>query len=221
MTDSVKFTKHLPLDLVAFGDPNPITGAMISRFIEQYEITLIEACASFGVNTASLYQKKGNDSVSPTLSILLRLYAAFPDELYRIKVISPDELAKKIKAIDPEFRPTHIGPLLGMRANSGFRVRNNGLEGSSLQVRMLALLIDKLITQDKNNWFAIKAAIEIEAQANGITPPSEVWNGKGSKAKKPAKQTAAKAKATPGNESGQSEQSTSKGVIRRRKPTDQ
>ena len=106
MTDSVKFTKHLPLDLVAFGDPNPITGAMISRFIEQYEITLIEACASFGVNTASLYQKKGNDSVSPTLSILLRLYAAFPDELYRIKVISPGELAKKNQSHRPTV-PAH------------------------------------------------------------------------------------------------------------------
>lgn len=160
---------------IGMADPALLTGTNISQFAEAQNLHLIELGMAFGVNTAALYTKKGAATLNSTLSLLVRLFSAFPEHLPRFKTPSYDLLIEKITSIDPSFKPTHLGPLLGLEINSSFRLKKEGLDGSSPTVRSLAQLIYILITADPSNWFAIKSAVETEAKARKITPADKVW----------------------------------------------
>lgn len=181
----------MPPEMVEIGmaDPNLLTGANISQFAAAAQnLHLIELSMALGVNTAALYTKKGATTLNSTLSLLLRLYAAFPDQLPRFKTPSYEVLMGKILQIDPDFKPTHLGPLLGLEINSSFRLKSAGLEGSSPTVRSLAYLIELLIGEDPANWFAIKNAVEIEARARKLVPADKVWQQGGWKKYMPQKE---------------------------------
>ncbi|MBA1280218.1 hypothetical protein [Stutzerimonas stutzeri] len=160
---------------IGMADPALLTGTNISQFAEAQNLHLIELGMAFGVNTAALYTKKGADNLNSTLSLLVRLFSAFPEHLTRFKTPTYESLIGKITKIDPGFRPTHLGPLLGMEINSSHRLKTDGLEVSSPTVRSLAQLIDTLITIDPENWFVIKNAVEIEAKARKVVPADKIW----------------------------------------------
>jgi len=168
---------QMPAAMAELGmaDPTLLTGSNISQFAKAQNLHLIELSMALGVNTAALYTKKGASSLNSTLSLLLRLYAAFPEHLPRFKTPLYESLMERISVIDPSFKPTHLGPLLGLEINSSFRLKTAGLEGSSPTVRSLAHLIELLITEDPNNWWLIKNSVEIEAKARKLVPAEKVW----------------------------------------------
>lgn len=169
--------KKMNPDMAELGmaDPTLLTGSNISQFANAQNLHLIELGMAFGVNTAALYTKKSANSLNSTLSLLVRLYSAFPEHLPRFKTPTYESLIKKILEIDPSFKPTYLGPLLGLEINSSFRLKSTGLEVSSPTVRSMAQLIDTLITEDPDNWFVIKNAVEIEAKARQVFPPEKIW----------------------------------------------
>ncbi|MBF6615607.1 MAG: hypothetical protein ITG07_02665 [Candidimonas sp.] len=160
---------------IGMADPALLTGTNISQFAEAQNLHLIELGMAFGVNTAALYTKKGAANLNSSLSLLVRLFSAFPEHLPRFKTPTYDSLISKITSIDSTFKPTHLGPLLGLEINSSFRLKTAGLEVSSPTVRSLAQLIDILITVDPQNWFVIKNAVEIEAKARQVAPAEKIW----------------------------------------------
>ena len=167
---------------------------------------------ALGVNTAALYTKKGADSMNSTLSLLLRLFSAFPKYLPRIKAPDVKDLLERIKEIDPSFRITHLGPLLGMEKNSSSRIKNAGLDSSNPSVQSLASLINMIINENPNNWFLIKEAVELEARARGIVPAERVWREGGWSMKKPPQITQ-----PVGNDSDPKVSKTAKPLVRRSK----
>lgn len=179
MTDNILekqvLIEKLAPDLAIMGEATPLTGTEISTFTRSHNLHLIEASMALGVNTAALYTKKSADSINSTLSVLLRLYSAFPEHLPRIKAPEVYELLKRIKEIDPSFKVTHLGPLLGLEKNSSSRVKKAGLHASNPMVQSLAQLISLVINDDPENWFLIKEAVELEARARDIIPASRVW----------------------------------------------
>lgn len=160
---------------IGMADPALLTGTNISQFAEAQNLHLIELGMAFGVNTAALYTKKSAANLNSSLSLLLRLFSAFPEHLPRFKTPTYESLINKITSIDPSFKPTHLGPLLGLEINSSFRLKTAGLEVASPTVRSLAQLIDILITVDPGNWFVIKNAVEIEAKARQVSPAEKIW----------------------------------------------
>lgn len=183
MTDNKRkkqaLAEKLAPELSIMGKPTLLTGTEISEFTRSNNLHLIEASMALGVNTAALYTKKSEDSLNSTLSLLLRLFSAFPDYLPRIQPPDVKVLISKIKEIDPSFKQTHLGPLLGLERNSSTRIKRDGLDNSKPMVQSLAQLIDLLITDNPQNWFLIKAVVEIEAEARSITPASSVWRDAG------------------------------------------
>ncbi|MDH0960926.1 hypothetical protein EGJ86_22155 [Pseudomonas sp. o96-267] len=200
---------------VGMADPGLLTGSNISQFVSAQNLHLIELSMGLGVNSAALYTKKGAGLLNSTLSLLLRLYAAFPEHLPRFKTPTYESLIERITEIDPTFKPTNFGPLLGLEINSSFRLKTAGLEGSAPTVRSLAYLIKLLIDDDPNNWWIIKDAVEIEAKARKIVPAESVWQHGGWKKHipKPAPLTSSKAVAAGGVKSS----STAKPLHRRQK----
>lgn len=177
---------------IGMADPNLLTGANISQFAAAAQnLHLIELSMALGVNTAALYTKKGATTLNSTLSLLLRLYAAFPEHLPRFKTPSYESLMGQIVEIDPNFKPPNLGPLLGLEINSSFRFKSTGLEGASPTVRSLAYLIQLLISEDPDNWWAIKNAVEIEAKARQLIPAEKVWHQGGWKKFMPSEPTPA------------------------------
>ncbi|MBC7198361.1 MAG: hypothetical protein H5U32_03830 [Pseudomonas balearica] len=189
MTDNIRekqaIREKLAPDLAIMGEATPLTGTEISTFTRSHNLHLIEASMALGVNTAALYTKKGAKSINSTLSLLLRIYSAFPEHLPRIKAPEVHELIARIKAIDPTFKLTHLGPLLGLERNSSTRIKKAGIHASNPMVQSLAQVISLAMADDPNNWFIIKEFVELEAKARGITPASKVWRegGWGGKSK--------------------------------------
>lgn len=167
--------EKLAPDLAILGEATPLTGTEISTFTRSHNLHLIEASMALGVNTAALYTKKGAESINSTLSLLLRIYSAFPEHLPRIKAPEVHELIARIKAIDPTFKLTHLGPLLGLERNSSTRIKKAGIQASNPMVQSLAQVISLAMADDPSNWFIIKEFVELEAKARGITPASKVW----------------------------------------------
>ncbi|MDU4254452.1 hypothetical protein [Pseudomonas sp.] len=179
MTDTISekqgIKAKLAPDLGIMGEPVLLTGTEINTFAVANKLHLIETSMALGVNTAALYTKKSAEQMNSTLSLLLRIYSAFPEHLPRFK--SPDVhiLIAKIKTIDPTFKLTHLGPMLGLERNSSTRIKKEGLQASSPMVQQLAQLISLAIWADPQNWFVIKEAVELEAKARDITPTARVW----------------------------------------------
>lgn len=226
MTDNTRekqaIKEKLAPDLAIFGEPTPLTGTEISTFTRSHNLHLIETSMALGVNTAALYTKKGAESINSTLSLLLRIYSAFPEHLPRIKAPEVEELISRIKTIDPAFKLTHLGPLLGLERNSSTRIKKAGIKASNPMVQSLAQVISLAMADDPNNWFIIKEFVELEAKARGITPASRVWRegGWGGKSKNTdaSDATDAAGSGSANGEKGEAKSSsTAKPLVRRRK----
>lgn len=175
MTAKSPLENRLSRELTMFGEPNLLNGAHIQRMIDLKELHLTEVGMALGVNTAALYTKKGKaDPCASSISILLRLYAAFPEALPKLPLPDVEEFMAKIMAIDPEFKKSHLGPLLGLETNSSFRL-HKGFDKASQTAKILVHVINKLIDEDPSNWWVIRDAVQIEAEASSIDPPRSVW----------------------------------------------
>ena len=204
MTDTISekqaIKAKLAPDLAIMGEPVLLTGTEINTFSVANKLHLIETSMALGVNTAALYTKKSAERMNSTLSLLLRIYSAFPEHLPRFKSPNVLTLIAQIKSIDRTFKLTHLGPMLGLERNSSTRIRKEGMHESSPMVQQLAQLISLVIQDDPNNWFIIKEAVEIEARARDISPVSRVWkeggwSGKRKRASEVKASNAAKGKA--------------------------
>lgn len=172
--------------LLRLSEPKPLFGPDYDLVRRHYNLNLTEYGAALGVNTASLYGKKADPKkIGSSLSILLRLYGAFPELIPRIEAPTPAELFSEIHEIDPEFRQYFIGPLLGLETNSAYRINTgtDDFDASTPTVRALAALIYKLVKSDPAHLELVKQAVELEAAASGIQPPTVVWRKGGWKKK--------------------------------------
>tara|TARA_R110001592_G_scaffold33503_12_gene116008 strand:- start:588 stop:1232 length:645 start_codon:yes stop_codon:yes gene_type:complete len=160
--------------LKEFASNRALTGVDMKRLMTHHDLSLTEQGNALGVNTSSMYSKKGSNVLDPNLSILLRLYAAFEDKLPRLTPPDIDDLIAKIRKADPEITPHSIGPILGYDLSSGYRLRKAGLTTANPTTRVLAWLIDQLLDEDLGNWEYIKAAILTEASARGHAEPMDV-----------------------------------------------
>lgn len=152
-----------------------LRGSDISRFTKLNGLHLSEAGFALGINTAGLYAKTSSEKqLSSTLSILLRMFSAFPQYMPHLVPPPPEELVQKIQAIDPSFKKRYIGPLLGLNVNSSFRIMREGPEKASVTARHLMWVIDQVVSNTPEEWPTIRAIIEIEAQSREI-PEGEVW----------------------------------------------
>lgn len=165
----------LPPELAMFSEPILLNGAHIKRLTDTQQLHTTEIGLGLGVNTAGLYTKFGNpDPVKSSVAILLRLYAAFPELLPKVHLPEVDDFMAKIMAIDPDFKKSHLGPLLGLETNSSFRL-HKGFDEASQTAKMLVYLINRLIDMDPENWWVVRDTIQIEAEASGIEPAKSVW----------------------------------------------
>ncbi len=162
--------------LAHLAKPIQITGSDISKVSETFGLHLSEIGLMMGLNTSALYEKKKkNDAQPANISILLRLYTAMPEYISTIEPPDINDLIEKIQDIDPDFEVSSIGMMLGLEKNSSFRLRRDGLGNSSQTTKMLSYLINKMITDDRLNWFLIKEIIELESAAREISPPESIW----------------------------------------------
>ena len=176
-----RLINKMPAKFIELAEPTPLTGSIINRIISINALHLTEISMALGLNTAALYSKKARSQhLKSSVSILMRLYGAFPEKLPRIESPTAEELALKIQKIDPDFTPSYsIGPLLGLETNSSYRLTKKGFSKSAQTTRVLAWLINDLLDEDPENWWIIKDTVETEAKARQIYPPSDVWKNGG------------------------------------------
>lgn len=175
MQDKSLVLKHLTPANDYLANPVQLCGSDISRFTKLNGLHLSEAGFALGINSAGLYAKANSETqLSSTLSILLRMFSVFPQYMPHLVPPPPEELVAKIQAIDPTFKKRFIGPLLGLNVNSSFRIMREGSEKASVTARHLMWVIDQVVTHTPEEWPAIRAIVEIEAESRQI-PPGEVW----------------------------------------------
>ncbi|MGE6322956.1 hypothetical protein ACQKEF_22255 [Pseudomonas oryzihabitans] len=179
MTTKSPLEMKLAPESSKMGQPVALSGRDIDIFSELHDLQLAELCNAFGVNSSALYtQRSSNKTLNPSVAMLLRLFSAFPECIPRIDTPDPEVLLAKIKSIDPKFRKSHFGPLLGMAKNSSFRLSKSeqpGNQKANQPVRILMWLIDKLIDADPKNWFVIKDTVLIEAKAQGVQDHQRIF----------------------------------------------
>ena len=183
--------------------PNPLTGKTISMFEKAHGLTVHDMTASLGLNTSTLYaQKRVTMGLAPNLSILLRLYSAFPHQIPKLNLPTIESVIEKIKAVDPNFNDRSIAPLLGFEMLASTRLLSQPECTNRMYqpTQRLLYLIDQLLTEDPENWWVIKQVVEVEAEASEIDPPEQVWTVSGyqrnTKIKKYRKKTNSKSKET-------------------------
>lgn len=174
-------SKQIPTHLQQFAEPRLLTGADIELMRIHNDLHVSQVGMAVGLNTAAIYGKKSSHApLQSALAILLRLYAAAPEYLPCVSTPSVPQLLSKIKEHEPEFQLGSIGPLLGIESNGSYRRRETGFNEASQTSRMLAWLIYRLLDEKGDaGWQTIKCAIETEAAARNICPPSEVWRSGG------------------------------------------
>lgn len=176
MSDDTIISKRLTPATRHMGQPIALRGSDIEQFALQHSLHTSDTGLALGINTSGLYSKKNSETRLPsTISIMLRLYTVFPEHMPRIVPPDVDTVIEKITAIDPSFKKSHLGPLLGLETNSSFRFINDGIGKASQTVKNLLYIIDRIITEAPSEWFAIKAVIEIEAESRLVSPPESVW----------------------------------------------
>jgi len=171
------FSELVPAHMKELSEPITLKGTQIDRIIQHNDLHLTEISMALGVNTAALYSKKSEPKdLQSSVSLLLRLFSAFPDKLPRIPTISLAELGGMIEAIDPSFTSSYsIGPLLGLETNSSYRFTKSGFNKTTQTTKVLAWLIHTLLKENPENWWVIKEVVETEAAARKINPPASVW----------------------------------------------
>jgi len=196
-----KLTKIFPPEFRRFSKPVPLNGGDIGVMNERWKLHLTEISAALGIHTAALYSKKSSPQpLKSSVSLLLRLYAAFENKIHRVTPPDPTELINLIRQAEPEFEDYSIGPLLGLETNSSYRFLAKGLDKAAQTTRVLAWLTHDLLTEDLGNWQLIKNIVELEAAARGIEPPSSVWkNGGWSKSAALAEETKPSPRSADGN----------------------
>lgn len=171
---------RVPPKLKPLCRPDILQGEDIDLLPQHCNLHLSEVGMALGVNTSALYSKKSAASrVNSSVSLLLRLYASFSHMIPRITPPDAETFLEKIRLVEPGFAKYSLGPLVGIEANSSYRLIEKNFVGASQTTRVLVWLIDKILDEDPNNWALIKAAVEVEAEARNIMPPSSVWKSGG------------------------------------------
>lgn len=163
------------MQLKSLGLPNPVYGKQIQNLSRERGMTTTEISHMVGLNNGAIYQKQGrNNELNASPSILIRCYAALPEFAQPPVLPTNAELVAEIQKIDPGFKKKYIAPLLGLRVNGNHRLGTTFDRGSQT-VKNLVHVIWTAIRQDPNNWWPIKACVEVQAEACGVIPGVSIW----------------------------------------------
>lgn len=180
-----KFADRLQPGCARLAQPTQLDGEDIDLLPQNFGLHLTEIGMALGINNAALYSKKSSsDKLSSSVSILLRLYAAFPQYLPRITPPLPEELVDLVQQADPDFPGYSLGPLLGLETNSAYRILREGFDKSAQTTKALAWLIGQILKNNPSDFAVIKEAVELEAAGCSIKPVEQVWKTGGWKATK-------------------------------------
>lgn len=173
--DAPNFASMLVPGTESFANPNILTGTDIKTFITANNLSQLEGSSALGINGSALYTKQGADRIGATISILVRLYCAFPQHIPRTLLPTVDEFVTSIQKIDPSFKMSHLGPLLGLEKNSSHRFNNQGFDSATPMVKALIILIMKIVKEAPEHWDIIKSVVELEATAHSVIPKETIW----------------------------------------------
>ncbi len=153
----------------------PLRGSDLMQFGETHNLSTVEACTAFGLNTVAMYGKKNEDpELNPPLAILMRIYTAYPETVPKIKLPTFDDFITLIRKVEPGFQDYSVGPLIGVDKNSIYRIRERGFETCKQYTQVLCELIFRLLSEDLRNWSIIKDLVENEAESRR-QDPARIW----------------------------------------------
>ncbi|WP_153785222.1 hypothetical protein [Pseudomonas sp. EMN2] len=153
----------------------PLRGSDLMQFGTTHDLSTVEACTAFGLNTVAMYGKKNEDpELNPPLAILMRIYTAYPETVPKIKTPTFDELVGLIRRAEPGFPDYSVGPLIGVDKNSIYRIREKGFESCKQYTQVLCELIYRLLSDDLRNWSILKDLVQSEAESRG-QDPEVIW----------------------------------------------
>ena len=156
---------------VNLSQPVVLRGSNLDQFASTQQLGLIERATAFGMNTAAMYGLKNADlPLKAPLSILLRLYGAYPEHLPKMWTPSFTEFILLVQKAEPGFKEYSAGPLLGIDKNSIYRIRNEGFDVCKESTKILVTLIYKLLRENLANWSVIKDTVQVEAVSRGLDP---------------------------------------------------
>lgn len=121
------------------------------------------------------YRNKPNVRIDAPVSILLRHFMAFQDDLDLFLTVPPsgDELLEQIKAVDANFQRRHLGPLLGGAQASGYNMSKIGAE-IPFYARRIAMILARHLKDGPDVYWRIREAAEDEARARRV-PLADLW----------------------------------------------
>lgn len=159
----------------------PITGADNSLLVSFRDLMGLSSSESLWVlgiapKTYFMYRSRGNQRIDPSVSILMRHFMAYPDDLELMVPPAPNGQAvmKRIEQIDPNFTPTMIGPFFGGGTIAGYNmVRTDHLIPAFARRAASLLMFHARYSEDI--YWHLKECAEDEARARGIEP-AELWH---------------------------------------------
>lgn len=158
----------------------PITGADNSLLVSFRDLMGLSSSESLWVlgiapKTYFMYRSRPDRRIDPSVSILMRHFMAYPDDLELMVPPAPNGQAalKMIRQIDPNFTPTMIGPFFGGGTIAGYNmVRTDHLIPAF--ARRAASLLMFHVRYSEDIYWHLKECAEDEARARGIEP-AELW----------------------------------------------
>lgn len=161
----------------------PITGADNSLLVSFRDLMGLSSSESFWVlgiapKTYFMYRTRNNQRIDPSVSILMRHFITYPDDLELLIPTAPNgqDILNQIKSIDPEFTQTMIGPFFGGGSIAGYNmVRTNHLIPAF--ARRAASLLAYHSQFSSDIYWHLKECAEDEARARGLDLKALWQNG--------------------------------------------
>lgn len=121
------------------------------------------------------YRKRPNVRIDAPVSILLRHFLFYPEDLELFLTVPPcgDELLEQLQSIDPNFQRRHLGPLLGGAQASGYNMSKPGAE-IPFYARRLSMLLVRHLKHGPDIYWNLREVVEDEARARGVAL-SDLW----------------------------------------------
>lgn len=153
-----------------------VIGRDLKTIKQQFGITTADACFLFGVSITKwtqLVSNKPDEPIKePTLSLLIRLLAEYPDLSVIPKMPTTEEMFQLFESIGPVDQK-RFSLLLGSEASAGNRWRRNGSRPSQTLERLMYYLRLALLSRSQAERLTLmeswKQTIVDEAVARGVT----------------------------------------------------
>lgn len=151
----------------------PILGDDHSPLVQLGELSLTnpEALWLMGIapKTYFMFRERPRVRVDASVSLLLRHFRQFPDDLDLFVTTPPpgEEMLRMIQAVDPGFKRSHMGPLMGGGQAAGYNMTRPDAEVPFFARRAASLLADHLPSGDEIYW-DLREAVEAEARARKL-----------------------------------------------------